>query len=54
MGVGEVCLIVFIILKCVGTIDWSWWLVLLPLWIDLGIYTLITIIKIIISFKRGY
>ena len=39
MGVGEVCLIVFIILKCVGV---------------LGLYTLIIIVKIIISFKRGY
>jgi hypothetical protein len=33
-GVG--CLtvvgIVFIILKLVGTIDWSWWLVLLPIY----------------------
>lgn len=48
MGVGEVCLIVFIILKCVGVIDWSWGLVLLPLWIDLGLYTILTIIKIII------
>ena len=48
MGVGEVCLTVFIILKCVGVIDWSWWLVLLPLWIDLGLYTILTIIKIII------
>lgn len=48
MGVCEVCLIVFIILKCIGVIDWSWWLVLLPLWIDLGLYTILMIIKIII------
>lgn len=48
MGAGEVCLIVFIILKCVGVIDWSWGLVLLPLWIDLGLYTILIIIKIII------
>ena len=55
MGVGEVCLIVFIILKCVGVIDWAWGLVLLPLWIDLGLYTLIIIIKIIIiEMKKHY
>lgn len=48
MGGGEVCLIVFIILKCVGVIDWAWGLVLLPLWIDLGLYTILIIIKIII------
>lgn len=27
--------IVFIVLKLVGIIKWSWWLVLIPLWIDL-------------------
>jgi hypothetical protein len=24
--------VVFIVLKLVGTIDWSWWLVLLPIY----------------------
>lgn len=40
MGVLGVLLIVFIVLKLVGVIMWSWWLVLMPLWITIGIYIL--------------
>ena len=41
-GVGfcEVLGIVFIVLKLVGVIDWSWWLVLLPLIISGGFIVL--------------
>lgn len=24
--------LIFIVLKLIGAIDWSWWLVLLPIW----------------------
>lgn len=30
MGFTEVLTIVFIVLKLMGVINWSWWLVLLP------------------------
>lgn len=30
MGFTELLTIVFVVLKLIGTIDWSWWLVLLP------------------------
>ena len=30
MGILEILTAIFIILKLCGTIDWSWWLVLLP------------------------
>ena len=40
MNVLDVILIVNFILKIVGVIDWSWWVVLWPLWV--------TIIEIII------
>lgn len=33
LGVAQ---IVFIILKLVGVIDWSWWAVLIPMWISIG------------------
>lgn len=38
-GVGLVSLltIVFVVLKLVGAIAWSWWWVLSPLWISGGI-----------------
>lgn len=35
--------IVFIILKLLHVIDQSWWLVLVPLWIDLAIFVLVII-----------
>ena len=43
IGLSGVLLIVFIVLKLVGTIDWSWWWVLSPLWIDLVIYLLVVV-----------
>lgn len=36
-GLTGVLTIVFVVLKLIGTIDWSWWLVLLPLFIDIGL-----------------
>lgn len=30
MGFTEFLTIVFIVLKCIGIIDWSWWIVLFP------------------------
>lgn len=30
MGFTEVLTIVFVVMKLVGVINWSWWLVLLP------------------------
>ena len=30
MGILEILTIVFIVLKLMGTIDWSWWYVVLP------------------------
>lgn len=36
--------IVFIILKLVGVITWPWKYVLIPLWIDLGLATLVLVI----------
>ena len=52
LGVVE---IVFIILKLLGIINWSWWIVLIPLWIDLGVtllVILVIIVAIIIDNKR--
>ena len=34
-------LVAFVVLKLCGVIDWSWWWVLSPLWIPLGILILI-------------
>lgn len=34
MGLADMLLIVFIVLKLCGVITWSWWWVLSPLWIS--------------------
>lgn len=38
--------IIFLVLKCIGTIDWSWWAVLTPLWINL-VLIVITVVLLI-------
>ena len=45
-GVGTVGVvqIVFIILKLLKVISWSWWVVLIPLWIDVVLSIIILII----------
>ncbi len=41
--------IVFITLKLIGTIDWSWWLVLSPIWIPIALVFLILLIQLTIT-----
>ena len=36
IGITGVLGIVFVVLKLVGVIDWSWWWVLSPFWIHLA------------------
>ena len=49
IGVVGVLEIIFIVLKLVGVIDWSWWIILIPLWIDLGMSFILVLIVFIIS-----
>ena len=44
LGFGGVLFIVFLILKLVGTISWSWWWVTAPLWIPFGLSIVIIVI----------
>lgn len=44
IGILDVVQIVLIILKLVGVIKWSWWIVLIPLWITLGMIALFVVI----------
>lgn len=55
-GVGfcEVLGIVFIVLKLVGVIDWSWWLVLLPIYAPLAIFLLGAVIVVIFATIRYF
>jgi hypothetical protein len=44
--------IVFITLKLLGKITWSWWWVLSPLWIGFAVVVFIFLIILVISFGR--
>ena len=47
MGFTEVLTIVFIVLKLMGVIGWSWWLILLPEIIGICIYLGLVIFAIL-------
>lgn len=36
LGLGDLLLVAFVVLKLCGVIDWSWWWVLSPAWIAVG------------------
>lgn len=40
--------VVFIALKVAKVIDWSWWLVFLPTWIELGLCLIVIIVALVI------
>ena len=48
IGFSGLLTIVFIILKLIGKIDWSWWWVLSPLWITFILGMLVFILMIIV------
>ena len=40
----DILLVLFIVLKLTGNIDWSWWWVLSPLWAVVGLTILLAIL----------
>ena len=50
IGLPGVLLVVFIVLKLTGNIDWSWWWVLSPAWICLLIWAVFGIFLLVILF----
>ena len=51
MGLLGVLQVIFIVLKLVGVISWSWWVVLIPTWIDLTL--IIAIVYLLICYWRN-
>lgn len=47
MGLADVLLVVFIVLKLCGVITWSWWWVLSPLWIAVLLCILYDVLDLI-------
>lgn len=46
--------VVFITLKLCRVINWSWPVVLIPLWIQLGVWIIIGVIWMIIAYKARH
>lgn len=46
MSLLGVLQVVFIVLKLCGLIDWTWKVVLIPLWIDLGLLAIVCTIVV--------
>ena len=46
MGFCEILTLVFVVLKVIGKIDWSWWLVLLPEILAACFYVAIVIVEL--------
>lgn len=49
MGSVGVLTCIFVVLKLIGTINWSWWWVLSPLWISAGLFFVILILVGIVA-----
>lgn len=50
LGLASVLTIIFIVLKLVGVINWSWWWVLSPLWINAILVAVIFVIIFVVYF----
>jgi hypothetical protein len=48
ISLSTLLLVVFIILKLTHVIDWSWWWVLAPFWIPLGIGIILLIVAVML------
>jgi hypothetical protein len=53
LGFFDVLLLINIVLKLTGVINWSWALVLWPLWVGLGLLAIILIIFSIMKIAWG-
>lgn len=49
IGIAGVTFIVFLVLKLVGVIDWSWWWVTSPLWISVALTFFILLIAFLVG-----
>ena len=52
LSIGTVIQVVLIILKLTNLIDWSWYVVLIPLWISAGALIIEIILAIIVLRKK--
>lgn len=50
IGVLGLLGVVFVTLKLLGKINWSWWLVTLPFWGGVALFIVLLLIALVISF----
>ena len=48
IGVSTVLFLIFLVLKLVGVIDWSWWWVTAPIWMPIALGVVIFIVAFIV------
>ncbi len=53
MNILGALLIVFITLKLLGLVTWSWWIVLVPFWIWLGLVVLVITLELWVDARGG-
>jgi len=53
IGFCNILAIIFITLKLIGKITWSWWWVLSPLWIPFSIVFILSIFYVLIIIIEG-
>lgn len=51
MGLFEVLTLVFVVLKLLGVIAWSWWAVFIPLYVSVGISLVLIVLMAVTSYK---
>ncbi len=49
MGLASVLLVIFVVLKLVGTIAWSWFWVLSPLWMGFALFSVFGVIAALVG-----
>lgn len=49
IGISTVLFLIFLVLKLIGTISWSWWWVFAPLWIPFALIFGFLILTIVIE-----
>ena len=50
--IASILAIVFVVLKLTNNIPWSWWWVLSPLWIPLGLIAILFVIVFVFLFIK--
>jgi membrane protein YdbS with pleckstrin-like domain len=48
VSVATILTLIFVVLKLTDNIDWSWWWVLSPLWISIGLTTIAVILLTVV------